>query len=283
MDGRASTLAGRSAAVLSARIEALDVPALRRTYLAAAPWPHVVLDGLFDDELLDAALDEVRALDEERMEQASTRNMVKRETADPALLGPATLALLDQMNGPILLDLIARLTAIPDLEPDPVRHWAGVHETPPGGFTKVHVDFDRHPESGLYHRTNALLYLNREWDLAWGGQLELWPADMSAVGTMILPLANRLVVFETNASTFHGLPAPVDTPDGRSRLSLAAYQFSPTPPAPTGRRRLSKYAARPEDDWRVGLPSRWDLRDRLPTPVRAAARGLLRGVRKMRR
>lgn len=260
-----------------ARLEAM-VPSLQASYRDASPWPHVVVEDLFRADVLDEVVREVQALDRATMADAHTRNMVKRETAEVDRVGPATRAVVAAMADPRFVAFIGAVIGIDDLEPDPERFWAGVHETPTGGFTMVHSDFDRHPTTGLYHRSNALLYLNRDWEPSWGGALELWPADMSAAARRIVPRFNTLVLFETHATTFHGLPDPVAAPDGRSRLSLAAYQFSPTPAAVVAAKRWSKYVRRPGDRWTVALPSHWDVRNRLPEPVRRAGRGLRRLV-----
>jgi hypothetical protein len=247
---------------------------LRQQYLSAAPWPHVVVHDVFDATLLDMVVDELSAINRTGMDSAQTRNMVKRETANTDLLGGATLAVLDALNSPTFVSFVANVTGISGLQPDPERRWGGVHETPTGGYTNIHTDFERHPATGLYHRTNVLLYLNRGWQEDWGGFLEMWPASMVAVGRRVLPEYNTLVLFETNAQTMHGLPEPVAAPDGRSRLSLAAYQYSEQPPKKTARRRLSKYARRPNDPWRVGVPTKWDIRERVPKRVLAGLRRL---------
>lgn len=263
---------GVTAGVLDAARLRARLPGLRAEYAAARPWPHVVVRDVFPAALLDEVVSEVDTFDRTAMVSAQTRNMVKRETPEAERVGPATRAVLETMSSAPFVSFVGAILGIPDLEPDPERFWAGVHETPTGGFTMVHTDFDTHPTTGLYHRSNVLLYLNRDWQEAWGGSLELWPPDMSAVGRRIVPSFNTLVIFETHATTFHGLPDPVDAPGGRSRLSLAAYQFSPTPASVTASARWSKYVRRPGDRWTVGLPSHWDLRNHLPAPVRRAGR-----------
>ncbi len=242
--------------------------------MAATPWPHAVVHGLFPDEVLDEVVREVAALDRSAMAEAHTRNMVKRETAEAERVGPATRAVLDALSDPAFLAFVGRIVGIDDLVADPDRFWAGVHETPTDGFTMVHSDFERHPTSGLYHRSNVLLYLNRDWEEAWGGSLELWPPDMGELGRRIVPRFNTLVIFETNATTFHGLPHPVAAPDGRSRLSLAAYQYSEAAAEVASSTRWSKYVRRPGDRWSVAVPSRWDVRNHVPAPIRAALRTL---------
>lgn len=269
MTSSSSTVAPGLARVLRA------VESLRAEYLSARPWPHLVLTDVFAADVLQAAAAEIRAMDPAVMAVATTPRMVKRETGDVGRMGPATREVLAVLDDEPFLGFLRDLTGIDDLVCDPTHHWAGVHATPPGGFTMVHADFRDHPETGLWHRSNVLLYLNEEWAPEWGGQLELWPSDMKALGRSIEPLAGTLVIFETHATTMHGLPAPVDTPDGRSRISLAAYQYS-THPQPAANRRLSKYAPRPSDSWTLRIPSRWDLKERVPKPIRRLGSAVLR-------
>ncbi len=68
-----------------------------------------------------------------------------------------------------------------------------------------------------------LVYLNEDWTEEDGGFLELW--DEGKCVEKILPIFNRMVVFETSSTSFHGHPVPLPGP--RSRQSVAAYFFSP--------------------------------------------------------
>ena len=49
---------------------------------------------------------------------------------------------------------------------------------------------------------------------------------MKMCGVKISPIFNRLVIFETTDSSFHGLPDPVQCPNTMSRKSLALYYYS---------------------------------------------------------
>jgi Rps23 Pro-64 3,4-dihydroxylase Tpa1-like proline 4-hydroxylase len=104
----------------------------------------------------------------------------------------------------------------------------------PGGFLKVHVDFNRHPLLNLDRRLNLLVYLNEDWRDEYGGHLELWPADMSRCERRILPVFNRTVVFSTTDASFHGHPAPLACPEGMSRKSVSFYYYTNGRPAHEG-------------------------------------------------
>ena len=54
---------------------------------------------------------------------------------------------------------------------------------------------------------------------------------MSACEQRVLPSCNRLVVFNTDRSCFHGHPHPLTCPDGTTRKSLALYYYAREPGA----------------------------------------------------
>ena len=74
-----------------------------------------------------------------------------------------------------------------------------------------------------------LIYLNKDWKKAWGGDLELWPADMTKRAKAIAPLAGRCVIFSTTDQSFHGHPEPLACPADRTRKSIALYYYTATP------------------------------------------------------
>ena len=83
----------------------------------------------------------------------------------------------------------------------------------------------------LTRRLNLIVYLNRDWDPAWGGALELWDAKDKSAGAKVEPFFNRAVVFPTTAETLHGFPDPMTCPADRSRKSVSWFYWSPDPDA----------------------------------------------------
>jgi len=100
-----------------------------------------------------------------------------------------------------------------------------LHKIEPGGLLKIHTDFNVHPELELDRRINVIIYLNRNWDPGWGGQLELWNFEMTE-HLKIEPVFNRMVVFDTSDTSKHGHPDPLAAPAGISRRSLAFYYYT---------------------------------------------------------
>lgn len=226
------------------------VDELRGRYAAARPWPHLVLHDLFPPDLLREAKRECLGVSGERMFRSTDWRHVKEESPAPA--GPATETVLRALERDDVVAFLSALTGIPDLVADPTRLAAGVHRTPPGGFTLVHRDFRRHAHTRLHHRVNVLLYLNEGWREEFGGHLELWPGDMAGPPARIAPQANTLVVWETHDQTPHGLPEPVACPPDDARVALASYYYTRAPRAERVKRRGPTYVRRPGDPWLVG-------------------------------
>jgi len=167
--------------------------------------------------------------------------------------GRAAEALLDAMCTPAFVAFVEEVTGVTNLVPDPKHVWSGLNASGPGSFQSIHRDFSRHPVNKKWHRVNVLVYLNSVWPEEYGGNLELWPSDMSACGTRIRPTAGTVAIFETNYETLHGVPDPIRCPPGSSRLSLASYYYNDEPPAGRTHEPVFRRPRRPQDPWRMGI------------------------------
>jgi Rps23 Pro-64 3,4-dihydroxylase Tpa1-like proline 4-hydroxylase len=195
-------------------------------YAAAQPFPHVVVDDFLPEWVLDEVLTEFPSPREDAWWRFDSDNERKLATRDDSRMGDATRQLLAECNSAAFVDFLEELTGIRGLVPDPHLEGGGLHQIVRGGHLGVHVDFNRHPRTGLDRRLNALVYLNRDWREEYGGALELWGRDQTRCEKRILPLFNRLVVFSTTEHSFHGHPEPLTCPEDRTRKSLALYYYS---------------------------------------------------------
>lgn len=188
-------------------------PALFRD---AKPYPHLVIDGLCPGPVLEAAMG---GFDQARFAVFQGDHEHGKSQADPP---PCSLMVFRWMK--TLQPRLEEWTGIEGLEMDLTG--GGLHRTCHGGKLDMHVDFNRLPD-GRYRRLNMLLFANKQWGPKDGGCLIL---DSATRGTVRLgPRWNRLVVFETNETTWHGHPDPWTNED-YCRLSFAAYWYTHTPP-----------------------------------------------------
>jgi 2-oxoglutarate-Fe(II)-dependent oxygenase superfamily protein len=206
----------------------------REEYQAARPFPHIYFDGLLPESVLDQVLDEFPAPQQEGWLRFESENERKLASVDDQGMGDAIRQLLAELNSAAFIDFLQELTGIRGLVPDPHFVGGGLHQIVRGGHLNVHVDFNRHPTTGLDRRLNVLLYLNRDWKPEWGGDLQLWSSNMKRCEARIAPLYNRLAVFSTTERSFHGHPDPLACPEDRSRRSLALYYYSNGRPEENG-------------------------------------------------
>jgi hypothetical protein len=184
-----------------------------------SPFPHTIMDGFWDEELLEGVLMEFPEPDADGWKRYRNNEELKLE-GPPEMWGPRTYELFGRMGK--LSDALADAFKTPHLILRPIG--GGYHLIPPGGKLALHADFNR-SEDQLYRRLNVLVYLNDKWKEEDGGHVELVGPDEHL---RILPTFNRMLIFETSDKSFHGHPVPLPGP--RSRRSFAAYFFCAEPP-----------------------------------------------------
>lgn len=204
-----------------------DANALRASYLSAGPFPHIVLDGLFDDASLETVLADFPRPEETRwLEFDSPTEKKLGYYHERSTISDRVRRFLDAMNGFEMLLWLEALTGIEGLIPDPYFGGGGLHQIEPGGFLKVHADFNVHPKLKVDRRLNMLTYLNRGWREEWGGHLELWDTAATECRKRIAPVFNRTVIFSTTDTSFHGHPHPLQSPPGVTRKSVSLYYYT---------------------------------------------------------
>jgi hypothetical protein len=199
---------------------------LRSAYVDAQPFPHVVVDNLFPETLLNAILAEFPKPDQIDWQRFENANEKKFALKNEVQLGNLSRHFLWELNSQVFISFLQRLTGIEGLVPDPHLLGGGLHQIERGGLLKIHADFNHHKLMNLQRRINLLVYLNRDWKEEYGGHLELWDRKMTACVKKVLPVFNRAVVFSTTDFAFHGHPEPLTCPDGWSRKSLAMYYYT---------------------------------------------------------
>lgn len=195
------------------------------SYRNAEPFPHTMIENFVKPEVLEDVLAEcVRGAG--RWHHMNDEFQNKFATSRTSEMGPKTRNLIQFLNGQEMLEFLEKLTGISGLIPDPQLAGGGLHELRSGGFLRVHADFNYQRHLKLDRRINLLLYLNKDWDESYGGNLELWDKGTTRCVKKYAPVFNRCVIFNTTDTSFHGNPEPVKAPNGRTRRSIALYYYS---------------------------------------------------------
>ncbi|CAK9249916.1 unnamed protein product [Sphagnum jensenii] len=217
------------------------------------PFPHIVIDDFLDNpgEICDVFPD--------------TGNFSFYEYKSPfenklafdqvAKFPKAIADLLAEMSAPEFLAFLEKLTGIDGLIPDPYYRGGGVHQSQRGGKLDVHIDFNIHPKLKLMRRLNVIIYLNKNWQESWHGDLQLWEGrndngkhELIRLHHRIYPVYNRLLIFSTTEKSYHGHPEPLDCPEGVTRNSIALYFYTADKPADGVDQHSTTYVKLPGED-----------------------------------
>jgi len=206
-----------------------DVKSLSFDYRSAAPFPHLILDNLFSEDLLDRVIGELPPLSDAHWVRHDNDHLRQFNLRSAVDLGEAGSQLVAFLHSARFLYFLSDVTGIRELLPDPYLQGAGYHMIPRGGKFDVHVDRNMAYSTGLIRRLSLLIYLNRNWKHEYGGQLELWSKDGKRPEVIIEPTFNRMTIFEITDENYHGVPAVVRCPKGHSRNCFVVYYHTAQP------------------------------------------------------
>lgn len=212
-----------------------DAAEYARRFARREPFRHVVIDDFLAAEFAASLLEEFPPF-ERGSARAENGKLGNKSTVERIReLGKSYGVLDDLIQSRAFLDLIGRITSIPDLLYDAWYFGGGTHESRENQDLDPHVDFNRHPVERWHRRLNLIVYLNREWEEAWGGSLDLHRDPRAADDRVIriAPLYNRCVIFETTETSWHGFGRIAFPPERKNltRKSIALYFYTRERPA----------------------------------------------------
>ena len=209
--------------------------ALRESFGSGHPFPHLVLDDVFNPSELMRLRGEVPDPCADHWtfwgsggDECCIPNNSKRGISSLMLLGEFTVRFLQRLNSENFVADLRTITGESDLSVDHTFNGGGLHRTGRGGRLGVHADKVRHPAPTLFDQAvNLILFVEPNWRGDWGGELEFRSSDARARCASVLPRFNRLVLFRSDRNSFHGQPQPLMCPEGVFRTSLAVYYYRP--------------------------------------------------------
>ena len=202
---------------------------LKQVFSKNDPFPHVVVDGLFPPQLIQALVSEFPNPDDESWDRSIVDGIqvkLRSNWITEDDISPITANVVNFFNSGSFMKSLSTITGVEKLISDPYFTGGGRNCILPGGVLDVHADGNWHDLMGVHRRLNAILYLNENWQEQWGGHFELWDKELTGCIKSVLPIANRLLIFETHDFTYHGHPNPLACPEGVSRKSLIFYYYT---------------------------------------------------------
>lgn len=256
---------------------------LAARYQAADPFPSITIDDFLPTKLADEMLahfgpahdsDETRTFDRDQERYKSSYH--------PDTVDDVARSVFYAFNSRPFIRVLENITGIKGLIPDPYFLGAGFHEIKTGGHLSVHADFNHHKPLNVERRINVLIYLNKDWEDAFGGQLELWDTAMTRRVQSLVPSFNRCVIFNTTSDSMHGNPNVVRHPRDVSRKSIALYYYTSTW-TDLKRSHDTQFRVRPSSadrtDWQVRIDGA--MQDYVPPVLLRGMKRAMRGVRRL--
>ena len=196
-------------------------------YSRAKPFPHIVIDNLFNEQLLNNILNEFPSNIEEIGDKFDNKVEKKLSLNNTDKFSHETNNFINFLNSKKFINFLQILTNVDEkLIPDPYLIGGGLHELRNKGYLNIHADFNLHPTMKIDRRLNILIYLNKNWKNEFGGSLELWDKSMKKCEKKIIPSFNKTVIFSTTDYSYHGNPEKINHPENISRKSIAMYYYT---------------------------------------------------------
>ena len=203
----------------------------------AEPFPHLVIDNFLDEKdakIISDVFPSDYSINWNKHgsgANADKKNFrgIKLQCSDENEFPEEIKRLMNEFNSQGFLYFLQKLTDVEYIFGDPYYNGCGLHSTGRGGRLMIHADVNRYPYPSLADQyLNCILYVSENWQSHWGGELELWDKHVKKCIQSIEPKFNRLVIFRTDRTSFHGHPHPIECPNDARRNSLATYFYIPT-------------------------------------------------------
>jgi hypothetical protein len=200
--------------------------------VSAEPFRHIVIDNFFLPEVAEQLSQEFP--DPNTADMHIYKNPIENKMTmnNWNLFPTCTYRTFSFFGNEEFIDNLRLISEEPNLKFDFGLNGGGWHMHGNGGNLNLHLDYNLHPKTQEQRKLNIIIYLTKDWNPAWGGGLEMWFGDKTSAiskSKTIENVFNRAVIFDTTQNSWHGLPDPINCPEGVYRKSLAAYFMCPAP------------------------------------------------------
>lgn len=208
-------------------IREIDWEGLSDEFCMAKPYNHIVIDDFFLPEYAERIADQFPGYDDDLWYTHNNVVEVKKLVNHWDRFPPETYQAFSYFCSNDFIDKLQKLTK-GKLYADHGLNGGGWHIHKNGGKLNIHKDYSIHPKLGLQRKLNLIVYMTKDWKPEFGGALELWSHNAEKKGPLKKEKAvefkfNRAVIFDTSQNSWHGLPEPLNMPEGVCRKTVAAY------------------------------------------------------------
>ena len=217
-----------------------DPKGLNYQFLNAVPFPHIVIENFLHEDLANQLVSQFPALSSMHSSHHYFFNQ-KHELS----FWYQVSDLFSQLHQDLLSDGFRgfiRQVSGKQVFMD-VDYCGELHQARDGGFLDMHVDFNLHPKKDTWvHELTLLIYLNKDWQDDYGGQLLMQNHDNPKIYE-VAPVFNRCTIMLSDETTFHGY-RKLNLPENITRKSILVNFYREVEPNQIPPRRPTAWATK---------------------------------------
>ena len=150
---------------------------LHSEFISAKPFHHVAIDNFLSQDHARFLSDNFPKpdhpvwLDWKKRSPNHYGKLGPGNSSKFHLLEPEFKFALYELNSSVFLQFVENVSGIDKLLPDPYYQGGGIHQILHGGILDIHTDFNTYPRLDIFRQLNVIIYLNEQWEPAYGGEL----------------------------------------------------------------------------------------------------------------
>jgi len=197
----------------------------KKAEILNSPFDHIVIDNFFNIDLAHGIYADVQKFSDEHMWVYENAFEIQRVMNKWDQFGSNVYQTFFHLCSQEVANFFGELFNL-TLKADVGLHGGGMVLYPNGGKLNVHLEYETHPKLNRVRNLNLLVYLNPNWDPAWGGGINLYQEsenEEKILARSIDCIFNRAVLFNTDQNSWHGLPEKIKCPNDQARTVLNFY------------------------------------------------------------
>jgi Rps23 Pro-64 3,4-dihydroxylase Tpa1-like proline 4-hydroxylase len=201
-----------------------------------------IIDNLLPEEIAYKIYEAFPSPEEMAIHKSLREN--KRIAAQMDLYNPLLEEIVYAFQDDRIVKVVEEITGLREMIPDEHLYAGGISLMASGNFLNPHLDNSHDNDRENYRVLNLLYYVTPQWDISYGGNLELWDNGVNKPQRVIHSKFNRLALMITNKTSFHSVSKVVA--DGK-RCCVSNYYFSKKPAELSEYFHVTSFYGRPEE------------------------------------
>lgn len=138
---------------------------------------------------------------------------------------PVAFNLVAYLHSSAFIKNLEQITRISGLIPDPHLVGAGYSRSFTGDTLKKHTDFNWNDSLKLHRALSLIIYLNPDWNPAWGGALDFYDRSGKTIVRSNPCLFNSCLIWKYDKYGFHGYESPLTCPENSPRTTFRLFYY----------------------------------------------------------